>query len=182
MIKLKLLRLNISWTKNLLLKTLAKLIAFWKIEIHHSAQGICVGQQKYIHDILSKSNMLDCNSRNIPVCVSSKLSKDDGVVLENPAKYRRLVSKLLYLIVTRPDIMFGAQQLSQFLDQPTNKHWKCLLRILRYLKGTQHYQLQFSSLKPLTLTAYSDSDWDYCLDSRKSITVYYVFLGDCLVF
>lgn len=77
-----------------------------------------------IQDILFDSNMLDYNSCVAPVCVGSKLSKDDGVVLPNPAKYMRLIGKLLYHTITRLDIMVWVQQLSQFLDKPTNKHWK----------------------------------------------------------
>lgn len=102
--------------------------------------------------------MVDCNPCATPVCVGVKLSKSVGVPLANPVKFRRLIGKLLYLTITRPNIMFGVQQLSQFLDSPIDHHWKCALRILNYLKGTQYYQLLFTRQQVLHLTAYSDAD------------------------
>ncbi|XP_075074614.1 uncharacterized protein LOC142162191 [Nicotiana tabacum] len=47
------------------------------------------------------------------------------------AAYQRLIGKLLYLTVTRPDISFGLQTLSQFLQQPRNFHMEAALRIIK---------------------------------------------------
>jgi hypothetical protein len=43
-----------------------------------------------------------------------KLSQFDGVLLEDPAVYRRIVGCLLYLTITRPNISYAVQILSQF--------------------------------------------------------------------
>ncbi|XP_070022400.1 uncharacterized protein [Nicotiana sylvestris] len=45
--------------------------------------------------------------------------------------YQRLIGKLLYLTVTRPDIAFGVQTLSQFLQQPKISHMEVALRIVK---------------------------------------------------
>lgn len=39
-------------------------------------------------------------------------------VLSNPGTYQRLMGKLLYLTITRPDISFAVQYLSQFMHKP----------------------------------------------------------------
>lgn len=62
-----------------------------------------VAQHKYIHDIFSEANLMDANKCDTPFLVGCKLQKQDGVPLDDPSKYRRLVCKLIYLTVTRPD-------------------------------------------------------------------------------
>ena len=42
----------------------------------------------------------------------------------------------MYLIVTRPDLMYGVSLISIFMSSPTMSHWLATKRILRYLKGT----------------------------------------------
>ncbi|XP_019438967.1 PREDICTED: uncharacterized protein LOC109344667 [Lupinus angustifolius] len=51
----------------------------------------------------------------------------------------------------------------------------------RYIKGSPCQEVFYSSTYSLQLKAFSDSDWAACIDSRKSITGYCVFLGDSLV-
>ena len=52
--------------------------------------------------------------------MNTKLLPDKEELLENAGRYRRLVEKLNYLTVTRPDITSGVSVLSQFLtrDRP----------------------------------------------------------------
>ena len=59
----------------------------------------------------------------------------DGKLFEDPEKYRRLVGKLNYLTVTRPDIAFSVNIVNQFMSSPTVLHRAALEKILCYLKG-----------------------------------------------
>ena len=65
-----------------------------------------------------------------------KLSSDSGTPLDDSSMYRTLVGRLPYLTNTRPDLSFAVQQLSQFVQQPTDIHLRALHRVLRYLKGS----------------------------------------------
>ncbi|KAL0395630.1 UNVERIFIED_CONTAM: Retrovirus-related Pol polyprotein from transposon RE1 [Sesamum calycinum] len=105
-----------------------------------------------------------------------KLTLDGGSLLPSPDRYRRLVGRLLYLGFTRPDISFPVQQLSQFLQSPRTTHWDAALHILLYLRGSSSLGLFFSSRSSLQLSAFSDAAWASCLDSRRSITGFCVFL------
>lgn len=55
------------------------------------------------------------------------------------------------------------------------------LHVLRYLKGTSDCGIFFNNFSDLSLTAYCDSDWVACLDTRKSVSGYCMFLGGSLV-
>lgn len=48
-----------------------------------------------------------------------KLSNYQGDLLNNPSRYRRLIGRLIYLTITRPDITVNIP--SQFMHAPRKK-------------------------------------------------------------
>ncbi|XP_024019324.1 uncharacterized protein LOC112090983 [Morus notabilis] len=110
-----------------------------------------------------------------------KLSQNDGEALEDPFQYRRLIEKLLYLTITRPDLSYSVNRLSQFLANPNVTHLQAAYRVLQYLKGTVGQGLFFSSTSAIELKAFADSDWAACPNTRKSISGFCVFIRDSLV-
>ncbi|XP_061950020.1 uncharacterized mitochondrial protein AtMg00240-like [Populus nigra] len=110
-----------------------------------------------------------------------KLTPSDGELLKDPAQCRRLVGKLIYLIITRPDTMYSVSTLSQFKQQPRRPHLDAAHRLLRYLKGAPRQGLFFPSHRQLNLVGYCDADWAGCPTKRRSVTGYYIFLGKALV-
>ncbi|KAK4401408.1 Retrovirus-related Pol polyprotein from transposon RE2 [Sesamum angolense] len=163
------------------IKDLGQAKYFLGLELARSSHGLQVSQHKYLQDILADTSMLAAKPASTPFPLGLKLVLEDGALLPNPNKYRRLIGRLLYLGFTRPDISFAVQQLSQFLQAPRTSHWDAALHVLRYLKGTPSTGLFFSSSSSSQLTAYSDASWASCLDSRRSITGYCIFLGTSLV-
>ncbi|KAK3036903.1 hypothetical protein RJ639_031521 [Escallonia herrerae] len=84
---------------------------------------------------------------------------------------------LQYLSLTRPDVCFAVNCLSQFMHSPTVLHWTALKRILHYLKATIHHGLYLRRGTPLTLQAFSDSDWGGDLNNGRFTTGYIIYLG-----
>ncbi|KAK6148271.1 hypothetical protein DH2020_019183 [Rehmannia glutinosa] len=150
------------------------------IEIKQKDDGIFISQEGYTKEILKKFKMDDCNPINTPVECGLKLCKDDHII-KDVTSYRRLVGKLIYLSITRPDITYAVNILSQFMDKPESIHLDSAYRILRYLKGTIGQGIFYSSHSELTIKAYSDSDWASCPETRRSTTGYCIFLGDSLI-
>lgn len=66
----------------------------------------------------------------------SLLSAKHGDVFHDPSQYRRLIGRLIYLDITRPDISFAVQQLSQFMSNPRFHHYNVACHLLRYLKNS----------------------------------------------
>ncbi|KAI4376250.1 hypothetical protein MLD38_014035 [Melastoma candidum] len=83
---------------------------------------------------------------------------------------------ILYLTMTRPDIAFSVNQLSQFLHSPTTEHACAAKRILRYLKGSSTIGRPLLKTDLTRLTTYADVDWAGCPATNRSTTGYAVFL------
>ncbi|RVW70938.1 putative mitochondrial protein [Vitis vinifera] len=91
------------------LKTLGKLKYFLGIEIAQSNSGVVLSQRKYALDILEETGMLDYKPIDTPMDPNVKLIPGQGEPLRDPGRYRRVVGKLNYLTITRPDISFPAK-------------------------------------------------------------------------
>ena len=101
--------------------------------------------------------------------------------MSNPSLYRRLVSSLVYLTITRLDIFYAVHQVSQYLSTPRSTHYVAVLRILRYLKDILFHGLFYSAQSPLVFRAFSDADWAGDPTDRRSTTGYYFLLGSSLI-
>ncbi|XP_024038432.1 uncharacterized protein LOC112097423 [Citrus clementina] len=163
------------------LKDLGELHYFLGIEVSKSSQGVSLTQAKYIADILDKHGMTDCSPVPTPMFTDFYLTKDSGEPLENVSQYRSVIGALQYVTLTRPDIVFSVNKLSQFLSSPRTQHWEACKRLLRYLKGTIHLGLHFYNQGALQLHCFSDSDWACDHDDRKSMVGFAVYLGPNLV-
>jgi hypothetical protein len=65
-----------------------------------------------------------------------KLNIEDGKPLEDINQFQRLVGKLLYLTVTRPDNLYSISEISKFIHSLRTSHLDVIDKVLRYLKGT----------------------------------------------
>src|SRR5436190_368827 len=84
--------------------------------------------------------------------------------------YQELIGGLIYLAnATRPDIAFAAGMLSRFCSDPGKIHWNLAKKVLRYLKNTSDYCIEYNKDDQKLLT-YTDSDWAGDVDDRKSCT------------
>ncbi|KAF5769258.1 putative soyasaponin III rhamnosyltransferase [Helianthus annuus] len=67
------------------------------------------------------------------------------------------------------------------MHKPCVSHLKVALRLLRYLKLCPGQGLSFRKSDSFDITCFADSDWGKCLNTRKSITGYCIFLGQDLI-
>ena len=125
--------------------------------------------------------MSECHPTATPVDARAKLSATEGAPVADPSEYRSLAGALQYLILTRPDLAYAVQQVCLFMHDPREPHLALIKRILRYVKGSMSAGLQLGSGTIDQLTAYSDTDWAGCPNTRHSTSGFCVFLGDNLV-
>jgi hypothetical protein len=159
------------------LKDLGRLNFFLGVEAAWHPDGLHLSQQRYIHDLLTKTNMLLAKPISTPLSASTTLSRFEGSTITDPTSYRSTVGSLQYLSLTRPDIAFAVNKVSQFMQDPRDSHWSAVKHILRYLKSTISHTFCIHKNSSKQLTAYSDSDWASCPDDRRSTSGYCVLLG-----
>lgn len=159
------------------MKDLGAVRYFLGLEVGHTAKGYFLSQRKYVTDLLSEYGMSKCKPLRLPMAAHLKLHLTSGEPMPNPEPYQRLVGKLIYLTISRPDISFTVHALSKFMHKPTTSHYQAALRVLQYLKGSPEQGILFANTSTATLTAYCDSDWAGCSSTRKSTTGFCLLLG-----
>ena len=166
---------------SLKLKDLGTLYYFLGLEIACNSDGIVLSQCHYTLQLLEDTGFLLCQPAAVPMLPKLNLRSDEGDLLPDVAACRRLIGRLLYLTLSRLDIMFTVHKLNQFLACPRLPHLKAAHHLLRYLKSHPGQGIFFSSTHSLQVKASFDSNWGSCLDTLKSVTRYCVFLGDYLI-
>ena len=163
------------------LKDLGNLKYFLGIEVAKSAQEISLCQRKYVIDLLTEMDMLDCKLAETLIKVNHGLLIDEDQVPTDKDKYQRLVGRLIYLSHTRPDIAYAVSVVSQFMHCPSKEHMEAVYRVLRYLKSSPGKGLFFGRYNDYKISGYTDADWAGDHTDRKSTSGYFMFVGKNLV-
>ncbi|XP_042974892.1 uncharacterized mitochondrial protein AtMg00810-like [Carya illinoinensis] len=132
-------------------------------------------------DILDDAGLTGCKPSFIPMDPKLKLTKDEGQLLHDPLEFRRLIGRLLYLTITRPDLIFSVNLLNQYMNAPRLPHLQAAYKVLHYVKKSPSRGLLFPASSSCQLISYCDSDWASCPNTRKSTTGYCAFLGQSLI-
>jgi hypothetical protein len=130
-----------SLTHDFAVKDLGTLNFFLGLEVISNPHGILLSQQRYIMDLLLRTKMSEAKPINTPMASTTNLSAFEGEPFPDHTLYRSTVGSLQYLALTRPDIVFTVNKLSQFMQKPLLPHWQSIKRLLRYLKNTIHFGL-----------------------------------------
>ena len=83
----------------------------------------------------------------------------------------------MYLIATRPDILYAVSLISSFMETPMDSHWQIGKRILRYINGTRDYGILYSKSDDFILVGYTESDFACSIDDKKNTSRYIFHLG-----
>ncbi|XP_004306286.1 PREDICTED: uncharacterized mitochondrial protein AtMg00810-like [Fragaria vesca subsp. vesca] len=145
-----------------------------------SHKGLFLNQRKYVLDLLKESEFWDSKPASTPL--DSKLQfETSSAFLSDVTSYQRLVGKLIYLTITRPDITYAVSIVSQFMQAPTQAHLHIVKRILRYLKGSAGRGILLKNNGNTNIMGYTDADWAGNSLDRKSTTGFCTFVGGNLV-
>ena len=87
------------------------------------------------------------------------------------------VASLMYtMLCTRPNICYAMGIMSRYQSNLSFEHWTAIKHILKYLNRNKHYFLVFGG-EDLTVQGYTNSDFQYDIDDRKSIFGFVFTLG-----
>ena len=99
-------------------KDLGILKYFLGIEVVRSQEGLFMCQCKYALHILTEIGMLGAKPASFPMEQNHKLTHNGGELLVDASRYRRLIGRLLYLTIIRPDIVYPVHILTPFMQNP----------------------------------------------------------------
>ncbi|GJV38428.1 putative ribonuclease H-like domain-containing protein [Tanacetum coccineum] len=163
------------------MSAIGELIFFLGLQVQQRPDGIFIGQDKYVQEILKKFNLESVRTATTPYEAPKPKSKNE---LDNPVNvhlYRSMIGSLMYLTTSRPDIMFAVSACSRNQVTPTTSNLEALKKIFKYLKGQPKLGLWYPRESPFVLEDYSDSDYVGANKDRKSTTSGCQFLGRRLI-
>ena len=104
-----------------------------------------ISQEKYAMDIVARFGLKDANGCTTPMetKVDWSVHKED-VPLDDIAtqQYQAAIGSLIYLMLgSRPDLAYAINKLAQYSSAPTERHWKAVKKILRFVKYTSNTSL-----------------------------------------
>nr|GFA01624.1 hypothetical protein [Tanacetum cinerariifolium] len=141
-----------------------------KKDIMRKEDGIFISQDKYAADILKKFDLLSVKTASTLIETKKPLVKDEEAANVDVHLYRSMISSLMYLTASRPDIMYAICACFRFQVTPKTSHLQALKRIFRYLKDQPKLGLWYPRESTFNLEAYSDSDYAGANLDRKSTT------------
>ena len=139
-------------------KDLGALSYICGVEVLATSTGLLLSQQKYVIDLLSKHNMLDSKPIPTSLALGTFLTSKDGTTPANVTIYCQVVGGLQHLLMTRLDVSFTVNKVSQFIHTPFEHHWGAIKRLLRYHNGTRSLGIRLLAYTPLTLHGFYDAD------------------------
>ena len=166
------------------IKDLGELKYFLGIEMCRSKEGLFLSQRKYTLDLLNEAGDLGGRAAKTPLEEGYKVMREGEIEdksYEDVKHYRRMVGKLIYLTITRPDVCFAVNQVSQHMQAPKVHHWNMVERILRYLREAPGQGVWMGCNRSTEIVGYCDADWAGDRVDRRSTTRYCTFIGGNLV-
>ncbi|GJV39691.1 putative ribonuclease H-like domain-containing protein [Tanacetum coccineum] len=92
--------------KRFQMRSMAELTFFLGLQVTQKSDGIFISQDNYVDEILRKFDFSTVKTASTPMVTSKPLLKDTEAEYVDVHLYRSMISSLMYLTASRPDIMF----------------------------------------------------------------------------
>jgi hypothetical protein len=119
---------------------IGELSYFLGLQLKQLKNSTFVSQGKYIKDMLKKFGMNKSKAFSTPMGTNGNLDSDASGNMVDQKLYWSMIGSLLYVTVSRLDVMFSVCMCARFQASPRENHLKAIKRILRYLKHTQNIE------------------------------------------
>ena len=129
---------------------MGELTFFLGLQIKQTREGTFVQQGKYTNDMLKKFDMGKAKPLLMPMLTTTALDVDEGELVDQK-EYHSMIGSLLYLTAMRPDIQFDVCLCACFQASPHTSPRQAVKRIMRYLRFTPEFGLQYSTSSSLSL-------------------------------
>jgi hypothetical protein len=154
---------------------------FLGFQIKQLEDDTFISQTKYTHDLLKKFVMDMAKSIKTSMDTNSHLDIDMCDKSIDQKVYRSIISSLIYLCASRPDIMLSVCMCARFQAAPKKCHLRVVKKIMRYLDLAPYLDLWYPKAAHFKLISYSNADYARCKVDKNSTSRSCQFLGRSLV-
>lgn len=116
-------RLKLRLASEFEIEDLDSLRYFLGIKVARSTKGICISQRKYALDLLAETGMTAYKPFDTPIDANHRFTACMGERLIDAGRYQHLVGRPIYFTITRPNITYAVNVVSQFMHAPTTMHF-----------------------------------------------------------
>ncbi|KAJ0847396.1 putative RNA-directed DNA polymerase [Helianthus annuus] len=170
-----------SMKKEFDMTDLGQMKYFLGVEVQQNQNYISMCQRKYAKEVLEKFGMWEGNGVKNPIVPGTVLLKECEGANVDDTEYKCLVGSLMYLTVTRPDLMYSVSLIARFMSKPKVEHMQAAKRILRYVKETYDYGLVYERNATGKLEIYTDSDYARDRKDRRCTSGYVCLLSNAAI-
>ncbi|GJU78580.1 hypothetical protein Tco_1275650 [Tanacetum coccineum] len=103
--------------------------------VQRKNDGIFISQDKYVVEILKKPGFIEVKTASTPMETQKPLLKDEDGKEVDVHMYRSMISSLMYLTSSRPDIMFVVCACARYQVNPKVSHLHVVKRIFSDYAG-----------------------------------------------
>jgi hypothetical protein len=160
---------------------MGELTYFLGFQVKQHKDDTFISQTKYTQALLKRFGMKDAKPAKTPMGTDGHLDLNKGGKSVDQKAYRSMISSLLYLCASRPDIMLSVCMCARFQSNPKECHLVTVKRILRYLVSTPCFGIWYPKGSTFDLIGYTDSYYAGCKVDRKSTSGTCQFLGRSMV-
>ena len=158
-----------------------ELTQFLRLQICQQDSGIFISQSKYAKNLVKMFSLESASSVRTPMRSNVKLTVDLLGRSVDLSLYRSMISSLLYLTASRPDISYSVRMCARYQANPKESYMTDLKRIIKYVKITAEFGVWYNKDTSDVLTRYSDTDCAGNADDRKSTSGGCFYVGNNLV-
>ena len=153
---------------------------------------VFISQEQYALEIVARFGLQDANGCSTPMEPKldwSLCSNDIHLSDDQKKQYQAAIGSLIYLMLgSRPDLAFSINKLAQYSSRPTERHWRGVKRILRFVKRTTFTALELGDRQkpsnPLlhhSVIGYFDAAYmDNTADSHSTMGYLFLLYGSTI--
>ncbi|KAK3913037.1 Copia protein [Frankliniella fusca] len=136
--------------------------------IAYCEDGIIVFQEPFASQLIHQYGINKTEKATSPLPLNIDNEENDEKPIDK-TEFKQAIGSLLYLSNnTRPDLAYAVCALSQRCCNPTERDWRNVRQVLKYLNATLNVGLKFSKTSE-QLQVYVDSSWANQIAERRSI-------------
>ena len=130
-----------------------ELTYFLGLQFKQTSNGTFISQTKYAKNLFGLEFVIH---HRTPVGTHTKISQDKSDKNVDQTLYRSMISSLLYLVASRPNLCYVVGMCAHYQACLKESHLIAIKKIIKYVSGTTEFKLWHYHDSTTTLIGYCD--------------------------